>query len=105
MQQIWPPIARVGAVVLLALACTLALVIAFPVRAAVIAEAAAGDVKVELHDVAGPCLAPARLAVFTRGQVRIPGCWKGSPAGVMVNWLDGDRDDIPLPAFKEPTRL
>lgn len=71
-------------------------------HAAVIAEATDGKITVRLHDEAGMCVSGARLAEFTDGVVRIPGCWVPSGANVGVAFLDGDYVRIPMAAFRKP---
>lgn len=71
-------------------------------HAAVIAVAQQGKHRLELHDEAGPCLGSARLAIYTDGAQRIPGCWLVRPDAVTVSFLDGDHAAIPMAAFKPP---
>lgn len=74
-------------------------------HAAVIAVAQEGKHRLELHDEAGPCVGQARLAVYSDGAQRIPGCWMVKPEGVSIAFLDGDHITIPLAAFKRPQDL
>lgn len=73
-------------------------------HAAVIAVATEGDVRVELHDDTGPCLGTARLAIYTDGTVRTPGCWRWLPqmGVVAIAWLDGDFSQVAPAQFREP---
>jgi hypothetical protein len=78
------------------------LALAGATQAAVIAEVSDGRSRIALHDEAGPCLAGALLAVFTRGPERIPGCWKVTPQFISIAFLDGDALQLPLEMFKPP---
>lgn len=78
------------------------LALASVTHAAVIAEASNGEAHLALHDEAGHCLGSARLAVFSRGPERIPGCWKVTPPFVSIAFLDGDAIQVPMGAFKPP---
>lgn len=84
-------------------ACLLAL--AGASQAAVIAEVAQGDLRLELHDEAGPCLGHARLAVFYQGLVRVPGCWTLRGAQVLIVFLDGDMAEVDVQLFRRPKLL
>ncbi len=73
----------------------------------VVAEAVSGDVRVQLTRVPGPCAGDARLILFLKGrEPALMGCYKPVQIGpntvILVNWLDGDRDMIPLSEFKAP---
>lgn len=74
-------------------------------HAAVIAVAQQGKHRLELHDEAGPCLGPARLAIYSDGAQKVPGCWLVRPDGVTIAFLDGDLATIPLVAFKKPEEI
>lgn len=65
-----------------------------------------GGQQLLLHDTAGPCVGPARLAEYveTDGS-RVPGCWKPVGPYGMVSFLDGDRLDFPLAVARKPTSL
>lgn len=73
----------------------------------VIAEAVSGDTRVALTRVPGPCEGDARLVIYKQGVKTLSGCYKPVQAGpqtlILINWLDGDRDTIPLEAFKAPS--
>jgi hypothetical protein len=80
---------------------------AFAAPVEVIAEAVSGDVRLQLTRQQGPCQGNARLIVFLRGSDSpLLGCYKPVQVGpqtlIAVNWLDGDRDMIPLSEFKAP---
>ncbi len=83
----------------------LSLLLAGSAAGDVIAEAWDGEVRVELHRDAGPCVGPARWAVYYQGRVRIPGCWILNADSVQIAWLDGDVSFVPLRAFREPRML
>ena len=95
--------------VLIPLACTVALLTSLPhdAQAGVLAVAIEGPVRLELHDDPGPCLAGARLAVWTDGKARVPGCWRPVPGAgqVAVAWLDGDASVVDVRVFREPEKL
>ena len=95
--------------ILIPLSCTVALMLSMgeDAAAAVIAVAVEGPVRLELHDEPGPCLAGARLAVWTDGKVRVPGCWRPVPGAgqVAVAWLDGDASVVDVRVFREPEQL
>lgn len=85
------------------LACAaLSLLAAASAQAEVVAVAQQGNNRLELHDQAGHCLGRAKLAVFTDGVQRIPGCWLFHPEGVTVAFLDGDHLAVPLSSFRKP---
>ena len=52
----------------------------------------------------GPCLGTARLAIYTDGTVRTPGCWRWLPQMgiVAIAWLDGDFSQVAPAQFREP---
>ena len=95
--------------VLIPLACTVALLMTIgePAQAAILAVATEGPVRVELHEEPGPCIAGARLAVWTDGKTKIPGCWRANPAAgrIAIAWLDGDGSDLDVRLFKQPEQL
>lgn len=80
----------------------LVLLAATQAHAAVIAEAVNGDARLELHDDAGPCLGAARLAVFTRGREKVPGCWVFVDNAVQIAFLDGETARLPPGVFSKP---
>lgn len=79
--------------------------LAVAAQAAVIAVAQDGARRLDLHDQAGHCLGQARLAVFTDGVQRVPGCWLVKPDAVTIAFLDGDFITVPLAAFRKPQDL
>lgn len=79
-----------------------ALLCAGAAHAAVIAVAQEGKHRIELHDQAGHCLGQARLAIFSDGTQRVPGCWLVRPEAVTIAFLDGDHVTLPLAAFRKP---
>lgn len=80
----------------------LALVAAAQANAAVVAEAVNGGMRIDLHDETGPCLGPARLAVFSRGPEKVPGCWVFLDGDVQIAFLDGDIARLPAGVFRKP---
>lgn len=80
----------------------LVLLAAVQAHAAVVAEATNGEARLELHDEAGPCLGAARLAVFSRGPERLPGCWIFVDNRVQIAFLDGDIVRLPAGVFAKP---
>lgn len=79
--------------------------LAMTAQAAVIAVAQEGAKRLDLHDQPGHCLGQARLAVYTDGVQRVPGCWLVKPDAVTVAFLDGDFITVPLAAFRKPQDL
>lgn len=84
------------------LAMLLPLTLANLAHAAVIAVAAEGAVRLELHDTAGPCVGQARHAVYSDGRQRVPGCWVARDGAVHVVFLDGDHASVPIQLFRKP---
>lgn len=82
----------------LLLACTAA-------RADIVAEVRQGDVAIQLHSDAGPCVGAARWAVYLDARQRIPGCWIFTPQGVQIAFLDGDVLTIPPELWRKPKDL
>jgi len=88
------------------LLAALALCAAGAAQAEVIAEIVREDRRLELHDVAGPCVSGAMWAVFYHGRERVSGCWRPLPPGaVAISWLDGSCSVFPASAFKEARPL
>lgn len=83
----------------------LSLLLAGSVEAAVIAEAVQGKLRIELHDEAGVCVGSARMAIFSDGEQKIPGCWVVQPDAVQIAFLDGDVARLPLAVFKKPESI
>ena len=73
--------------------------------ATLVAEVQEGNVRVELHDVPGPCQGNALWAQFQQGKVRISGCWVLAGEIVQIAWLDGDVSQIAARVFREPRSL
>lgn len=87
--------------------CVLALVAA-PAAAGPVAVATTPDGStLTLHDEAGPCIGPARLAVWRSADAKtsVPGCWIAAGERVRVAYLDGDVGNVAVGAFKRPTQL
>ena len=70
-----------------------------------VAEAQEGNVRIELHDVPGPCQGNALWAQYQEGKVRISGCWVLAGNAVQIVWLDGDMSRIDARVFKKPKEL
>ena len=63
------------------------------------AVATGGDgATITLHEGRGPCLEPARAAVWASAdrQAAVPGCWTAHGQAVHLIFLDGDRGVIPV---------
>lgn len=71
-------------------------------HAAVIAEVTSGKTAIRLHDEAGMCVSGARLAEFSDGVVRIPGCWVVVGPEIGIAFLDGDYVKVPVAVFSKP---
>lgn len=72
----------------------------------VVAIATHENIRLELHNTAGPCQGRALWAVITNGTRTISGCWiPKAPAEIAVAWLDGDYTTLPIAVFREPERL
>ena len=75
-------------------------------QANVVAIATNENIRLELHNVAGPCQERALWAVITDGKRTISGCWLVRPPDqVSIAWLDGDYSTVPIGAFREPEKL
>lgn len=72
-------------------------------QADVVAEARAGNMVLELHSDAGPCVGSARWAILIKPPERIPGCWILTTEGVQIAFLDGQMARVPIQAFREPS--
>lgn len=70
-----------------------------------VAEAQEGNVRIELHDVPGPCQGNALWAQYQEGKIRISGCWVLAGNAVQIVWLDGDVSRIDARVFKKPKEL
>lgn len=73
-------------------------------HAAVIAEVRDGDRLLQLTDEVGPCLGNAKVAVWSQGEQRVPGCYvlRARTLTVHVAFLDGDAVEVPIDVFKTP---
>jgi hypothetical protein len=76
-------------------------------QADVIAVVQRNDLRLELHNIDGPCQHGARYALLTQGKTRTSGCWvlMIERQEVAIAWLDGDWSAVPISLFKEPERL
>ena len=88
-----------------AAALVLGLGLAGSATATLVAEVQEGNVRVELHDVPGPCQGCALWAQFQEGKVRISGCWIIAGEIVQIAWLDGDVSQIAARVCKKPKDL
>jgi len=75
-------------------------------NADVVAIATHENIRLELHNTAGPCQGQALWAVITDGTRRVSGCWRVRPPDqISVAWLDGDYTTLPISVFREPEKL
>ena len=76
-------------------------------QADVIAVVQRDDLRLELHNIEGPCQHGARYALLQYGKTRTSGCWMLmiERQEVAIAWLDGDWSAVPISLFKEPERL
>jgi hypothetical protein len=82
------------------------LIAAGAANASVVAIATHENIRLELHNVAGPCQERALWAVITDGKRTISGCWVPKPPDqISVAWLDGDYTTLPISVFREPEKL
>ncbi len=82
------------------------LIAAGAANANVVAIATHENIRLELHNVAGPCQERALWAVITDGKRAISGCWVPKPPDqISVAWLDGDYTTLPISVFREPEKL
>ena len=82
------------------------IVLAGAAQADVIAIATNENIRLELHNTAGPCQGRALWAAITDGTRTVSGCWVPQPPDqVSIAWLDGDYSTVPIGAFKEPEKL
>ena len=88
-----------------AAALVLGLGLAGSATATLVAEVQEGNMRVELHDVPGPCQGRALWAQYQEGKIRISGCWVLAGEIVQIAWLDGDVSQIAARAFREPRSL
>jgi hypothetical protein len=72
-------------------------------QADVVAVATHQNIRLELHNVAGPCQERALWAVITDGKRSVSGCWLVRPPDqISISWLDGDVTVLPISVFREP---
>ena len=82
------------------------LIAAGAAQADVVAVATHQNIRLELHNVAGPCQERALWAVITDGKRTVSGCWLVRPPDqVSIAWLDGDYTALPISVFREPEKL
>ena len=82
------------------------LIAASAAQADVVAVATHENIRLELHDIAGPCQGRALWAVITDGTRTVSGCWiPQPPAEISVAWLDGNYTTPPIAIFREPEKL
>ena len=82
------------------------LIAASAAQADVVAIATHENIRLELHDTAGPCQGRALWAVITDGTRAVSGCWVPKPpAEIAVAWLDRDYTVFPISVFREPEKL
>ncbi len=82
------------------------LIAAGAAQADVVAVATHQNIRLELHNTAGPCQGRALWAVITDGTNTVSGCWVPKPpAEIAVAWLDGDYTTLPIAVFREPEKL
>ena len=75
-------------------------------QADVVAIATHENIRLELHNVAGPCQERALWAVISDGKRTVSGCWIPQPPDqISVAWLDGDHTTLPIAVFREPEKL
>ena len=88
-----------------AAALVLGLGLAGSATATLVAEMQEGNMRVELHDVPGPCQGRALWAQYQEGRIRISGCWVLAGEIVQIAWLDGGVSQIAARVFKKPKDL
>ena len=75
-------------------------------QADVVAVATHQNIRLELHNVAGPCQERALWAVITDGKRTVSGCWLVQPPDqVSIAWLDGNHTTLPISVFRETEKL
>ena len=75
-------------------------------QADVVAVATHDNIRLELHNVAGPCQGRALWAAITDGTRTVSGCWIPQPPDqIAVAWMDGDYTTLPISVFREPEKL
>jgi len=82
------------------------LIAAGAAQADVVAITTHENIRLELHNTAGPCQGRALWAVITDGTRTVSGCWiPQPPAEISVAWFDGDYTTLPIAIFREPEKL
>ena len=82
------------------------LIAASAAQADVVAVATHQNIRLELHNTAGPCQGRALWAAITDGKRTVSGCWIPQPPDqIAVAWLDGDYTTLPISVFREPEKL
>ena len=82
------------------------LIAASAANANVVAVATYQNIRLELHNTAGPCQERALWAVITDGKRSVSGCWLVRPPDeISIAWLDGDYSTVPIAVFREPEKL
>ena len=82
------------------------LIAAGAANANVVAIATYQNIRLELHNTAGPCQERALWAVITDGKRSVSGCWMVRPPDeISIAWLDGDYSTVPIAVFREPEKL
>ena len=75
-------------------------------QADVVAVATHENIRLELHNTAGPCQGRALWAVITDGTRAVSGCWVPQPPDqIAVAWMDGGYTTLPIGVFHEPEKL
>ena len=75
-------------------------------QANVVAVATHENIRLELHNTAGPCQGRALWAVITDGTRAVSGCWVQQPPDqIAVAWMDGGYTTLPIGVFHEPEKL
>jgi len=75
-------------------------------NADVVAIATHENIRLELHNTAGPCQGWALWAVISDGTRRVSGCWVARPPDqIAIAWMDGDYTTLPISVFREPEKL
>lgn len=82
------------------------LIAAGAANADVVAIATHENIRLELHNTAGPYQGRALWAVITDGTRTVSGCWiPQPPAEISVAWMDGDYTTLLIGVFREPEKL
>lgn len=99
MKQLLPVLALAAASAHAQLITAPVLMVATPPNGAII----------QLHDIAGPCVGPAKLATWVApgGKEKLNGCFKvDADSGVVsIAWFDGDGSSVSVRAFRVPEEI